>query len=417
MQILHFCYAFGAFIAPLVARQFISGVEEDDSNSTNSTSLDALHYPGSGCCQNNNSMEWSHNSTELEQDNESFFRVAYWIVSALFVPTLLAMGFYTVKYDILGVLHRRRKLCISQENIVLDDDMLTQDEVEEEKENGGEGIELVQRSRKALVDAKCVTSDERKKASLHVDGSQSCAPLTPRHRSAMTKGQSVCFKYSIVVVLATFLLVYVGMELAYGSWIFTVVVTGPLNFSKGQGAMIQSLFWGTFSFVRLFSVVLALLNIKASVMMVGNLSGSLIASVIMVSFPHNATAIWLASAVLGTSYASIFPTAMTWISETIDATGAATSIVITGGIVGEVSIPAITGALLYKVSPDVLFYMTFVSSITSSIFMGFLLLLAHLYKKKVRGVNIRGPHSGEHEDEVNLVDSDDGSGEEETTPM
>jgi FHS family Na+ dependent glucose MFS transporter 1 len=411
MQILHFCYAFGAFIAPLVARQFISGVEEDDSNSTNSTSLDALHYPGSGCCQNNNSMEWSHNSTELEQDNESFFRVAYWIVSALFVPTLLAMGFYSIKYDILGVLHRK-------ENNVLSDDILTQDEDEEERENGEEEVEvidLVPRSRKSSglsVDANGVLSDERKETSL--DGSQ---PLTPRHQSTMTKGLSVCLRNSVVVVLATFLLVYVGMELAYGSWIFTVVVTGPLKFSKSQGAVIQSLFWGTFSLVRLFSVVLALLNIKASVMMVGNLSGSLIASVIMVSFPHNAPAIWLASAVLGTSYASIFPTAMTWISETIGASGAATSIVITGGIVGEVSIPAITGALLYKVSPDVLFYMTFVSSITSSIFMGFLLLLAHLYKKEVRSVNIGGPHSGEHEEEVNLVDSDEGSGEEETTRM
>jgi hypothetical protein len=55
-----------------------------DMNFSLSMYLDGLHNSGSGCCQNNSSMEWSHNNTELEQDNESLFRVAYWIVSALF---------------------------------------------------------------------------------------------------------------------------------------------------------------------------------------------------------------------------------------------------------------------------------------------------------------------------------------------
>jgi nitrate reductase NapE component len=410
MQLLHFSFAFGAFVAPLIARQFISEMKEKDSNSTSQSS---------GWDHINDSMEWGHNNTVQEHSGgESLFRVAYWILSVAFVPTLLANGFFVIKYDLLGFLRRKRQA--SQENEPVNEKEEERDEQKEGQEeigmNGNKELHLS--PTESSENERCVSSD-----GTH-DPRNVLQDTVPDQSTAatMTKKKSTAFKIGIVVILALFMLVYVGMEVAYGSWIFTVVVTGPLDFSKSQGAVIQSLFWGTFSFIRLFSIVLALLNIKASVMITGNLSGSLVASVIMVSSPHNATAIWLASAVLGMSYASIYPTAITWMSETVEATGATASILVTGGIIGDVSIPAIAGALVYKVSPDSLFYLTFAGTLISTILMLLLFILAHIYKKwnaghlKTGGTHEGSQGSGEHEEQVKLIDSEEGS-EEEMTDM
>ncbi len=78
-------------------------------------------------------------------------------------------------------------------------------------------------------------------------------------------------------------------------------------------------------------------------MLCGNLVGSILASTIMVFFIRNAVAIWLGSALLGMSYASTFPTLMTWMSETLNVTGKKSSVIITGGALGIITIPSAIG--------------------------------------------------------------------------
>ena len=371
-------------MAPLIAKQFISEELEDISNST------TTNHSGSAWGQDNGShtgIELGHNGTEQEQGSE--FQVAYWIASSIYIPTLLAYGFYAVKYDILRVCQRRKlALSSSQENIVMHGDGEEEEEEEEEGEKGTEGEEEEGREKIELRPIGNVS------ASHSLDDSQgnpqnrdtSSSPTSdqqsnPMGANASTK-QSKLFKFGMVSLLGLFVCVYVGLEFAYGSWIFTVVVKGFLDFTKSQGTVIQSLFWGAFAFARLFSVIPALLNIKSSLMLTGNLTGSLIASIIMVAFPHNATAIWLASAILGMSYASIYPTAITWMSENVDTTGLAASILVSGATVGSIVIPAAVGGLISKVSPDALFYATFVGVIISASLVALLFLLAFLHKKR-----------------------------------
>ena len=341
MQVLHFAFAFGAFVAPLIAKQFISA--EQDEEAMNSTS-----YSGSGWASGNCTIGCATNSTGQEGD----FRIAYWISSSIFIPALLAYVFYSVRYDILRHFVRKEK------SVVADSAVTNYTMVEEDQEQDGEA------EVEELLQLAFREKDNK-------DPSSPSAKETPP-----------CYVLAILFLLATFIFLYVGLEVSYGYWIFTVVVTGTLNFSKQQGTVIQSLFWGTFAFTRLFSVVLALLNVKASVMITGNLTGSVIASVIMVSFPHNAPAIWLASAVLGMSYASIFPTTMTWMSETVEATGKASSILITGGVLGNITIPAVAGALVAQVTPDSLFYMTFVGIVLCVVLVAVMFTLTYFQKRR-----------------------------------
>ena len=325
MLLLHFSYAFGAFVAPLIARQFITEFEEDSDNLTNKTGLR------------------QQNKTDLETTgNESRFKFAYWIFASLFLPSIVAYTFYAVKYDFA------KCPCQSRNATAL---------------NGNE-------------------SDQRNL----VETSRQMSPLqsstsTGTNTTATSLGHSYFFRIIIIFLLCLFITIYMYLESGYGSWIFTVAVTGDLQLSKHAGSVMQSLFWGTFAFTRLLFALLSLLSIKASVRITGSMMGALITTVVMISFPHNAIAIWIGSAMLGMSFASIYPTMMGWMAETIEITGTAVSIIVTGGLTGVI-LSTSTGGLISSVSPDSLFYMTFAGVLIATCVVTLLFTFAFLQRRQ-----------------------------------
>ena len=332
-QLLHFCFAFGAFISPLIAKPFISKDTEEVVNTTCQLSnqsafiLDPDATNHSDC-----SMSYDSNCSlpSNETESNSNFAYAYWSTLSILIPPLLAFLYFAVRHELF-------QRCIRSSKKTL---------VNEVMSNGD-------------CDGKERTSDEK----------------------SFIK-QSLGYTIIILGLLFCFLFLYVGMEVTFGSLIFTVTVTGELCFSKSSAALLQSVFWGAFAFMRFFSVSLALLKVRASVMLIGNLSGSLLASIIMVFYPHNPVAIWIGSAVLGMSYASIYPTTMTWMSENTQVSGISTAVLMCGGAVGVITLPALVGALIAHVTPDSLIYTTFVSVTVSSLLIAVLFTVASVYKRR-----------------------------------
>jgi FHS family Na+ dependent glucose MFS transporter 1 len=355
MQILHFSWAFGAFIAPLIAKHFIQEQQDTDIPNTNFTCLDLptqLTSPvtNSECflsfnetCKNLTSISSIDHEVELnfadfncsmnfDTEPSSQFIYAYFITASLYLPSLAAFMYYAVRHECL------RKCCFKE----------------------------------------TILAQSATESSSNSDPS----------KAADEASDSMSNKYSLVYVIVLFTLIfcfmflYVGLEAGFGSLIFTVAVTGRLGFTKSTAAVLQSVFWGTFSFTRLVSVTLALLKVRASIMIMGNLFGSFVASLIMTFYVHNALAIWIGSAVLGMSYASIFPTVMTWMSENAKATGKTTAVLVTGGTLGDITLPATLAALVAKVNPDALIYVTFGGVIVSAGIAGCMFLTACVQKRR-----------------------------------
>ena len=359
MQILHFCFAFGTFVAPLVAKQFISDPSEQAVNVTNvslgcgevlnstlsveqkidSLMLDEISMNNLTECFlkiNNTCSSLPMDSPLTVTDNctiefkdNSFptYSWAYWIASTFYIPSLIAFIYFAATKEL------SQKCCRKKQFVVTEGDEST--------------------------------SDKEKK-------------------DDKTNKQAFWFIAVMFALLFVFLFFYVGLEVAYGSLIFTVAVTGEVNFTKSDAAILTSLFWGTFAFVRLFSVLLAMLKVRSSVMMAGNLSGSFLAGLILVFYPHDPTAVWIGSGVLGASYASIYPTTMTWMSENTVATGKATSVLVAAGTLGDISIPSITGVIISRVSPDMLLYITFGGVLISAAVVAVLFLVTCLYNRKYK---------------------------------
>ena len=366
MQVLHFSFALGAFIAPLISKPFLSA---DGANSTfqdtNFTCLDlhlhdswngtqdfgsgglpnAFIYNSTDCIEflNNtclNLMADSNlttaelssvilgdltncsNLTTTQSVERYLLRWPYWISASFFILPLLAFAYYAIKPKLTRC-HR-------------------------------------------------------------VKDSGNSTP-TAESKTRTTAKYPLVYRFTVFSLLFLFVFIYVGLETTFGSLIFTATVTGEANFSKSNAAVLTSVFWGTFCFMRLFSVTLAVLKVRPSVMMTMNLSGSLLAATIMIFFPHNVVAIWLGAAILGSSYASIYPATMTWLGENVEATGKATSVVVTGGTLGDTILPAVVGVLIARVSPDSLIYFTFCGVIISAMIVAALFIIAHIQKRRTMG--------------------------------
>ena len=379
MQFIHFAYAFGAFIAPLISKPFIRDLSNMDktnqSQVTNfscaNTSLigSTMHSEtdSSGCniyflcmdviadaCNSSaggsvvhvkydptGTVNCSISSTSSAENLQ--FGWAYWIAASSLIPPLLAFIYLAIRHECFKTKHK-------------------------DNNNNNATLEISENGLKLIGEESASESDFTTDDDTHVKYNTNMSPKS--------------YKIPAYIILFLFMLFYVGTEVSFGSLVFTYAVKSELAFSKGKAAILAAAFWGPFAFTRIISVVLSLLKVRTSVMMTMNLTGSLIGVTLFVILPHNNTAIWIVSAVLGASFASIFPTTMTWLSEHLSVSGKATALVISGGNLGDILIPSAVGALIGNLSPDSFVYCTFSGVVISAVFITNLFLLTFICKSK-----------------------------------
>ena len=372
MQFLHSAFAVGAFLAPLIAKPFITDISDNDDLNTslmfnfscvdaskewlNCTQVSAIEcaclYLLTETCNTT-----SHTVINFYYDvisNESNCSVieeqgpislqygwTYWISASFFIPPLVAFIYFAVRYDSSHCIFFKTKA--SKEGTV----------VNESSEETSSEVLL-------------------RESDVNVDNS----------KSTRVSGMLKTYKYPALSIMFLFMVVYVGSEVSYGSLLFTYTVKSVVNFDKQTAANVTAVFWGMFTIARVFSIVLALLKVRASVMMTLNVTGSVTAILILVFFPHNNIAVWITSALLGASFASIYPTAMTWMSEHLPMSSKATSVVIAGGNIGDIAIPSAIAALIGNVDPDTFVYSVLVLIVLSAVLLVLLFLMTAVYQKR-----------------------------------
>lgn len=356
MQFLHAAFATGAFIAPLISKPFIQDIADTPDMSLVFNASCNISY-----CEDTTSVvcvcidtiteacnATSHEIVDIYYDNasncsvmsengnsNSSFGWAYWISAMFMVLPLLAFLYYAVRYDITNFWTKRKTRFLQLAEETDKQDNSTED------------------------------------------------PNTPDANSSEDNTFTPnTYKFPAFIILFLFIMCYVGSEVSYGSLVFTYAVKGKLQFNKQRAATLAAVFWGPFAFTRIFSVILALLKIRASVMMAMNVSGSAVAILILVILPHNNIAIWITSGLLGASFASIFPTTMTWLSEHLPVSGKATAVVVAGGNIGDILIPSGIAALVGNVNPDSFVYCIFTLIVVSSTLITLLLTLTCIYQRR-----------------------------------
>jgi len=131
-------------------------------------------------------------------------------------------------------------------------------------------------------------------------------------------------RVTLVILLVSFFFFYVGAEANFGNYITSYVQKSGLAIRDETAYLINSLFFGTFTFGRLIAIpVTARLKTRQTITI--DLIGSVTAFVIMLSFPNSIVALGIGSALAGLSMASVFPTMLTYAEQNLRLTARITS--------------------------------------------------------------------------------------------
>lgn len=172
---------------------------------------------------------------------------------------------------------------------------------------------------------------------------------------APKKHESKGFQIQLLILLFIFFFLYVGMEITYGGLLLTFVVD-ELGWSKAQGSLITSVFYGSFAAARGLGIFLAKCLSPTMILILDLVLTTLGMAAMLICMQFNTSMIWYLNVVLGVGMASIFPTGVTWAEQYLDLTGKATASFVVGSALGEMLLPAFTGFMFEQKGPMWLLY-------------------------------------------------------------
>ncbi len=153
----------------------------------------------------------------------------------------------------------------------------------------------------------------------------------------------------VLFCLLLFLL-YVGLELGFGNWIYTYALTLGLG-TTITAAYLTSAFWGSFTLGRLLGVWVST-RVRAQTILVMDLIGCAISTVIIMLWKDSNLALWIGTIGLGLSMASIFPTIFMFAGERMQITGTITGWFLVGSGAGSMLLPWLIGQIFARTGPS-----------------------------------------------------------------
>jgi len=129
----------------------------------------------------------------------------------------------------------------------------------------------------------------------------------------------------LLLAIMLFFFLAVGYEGGFGGWIYTYALKTGLA-GEISAAYLTSTFWGAFTLGRLLGFPAAG-RFKSRTILAADLGGSLASLAVILAFPGSPVALWIGTAGLGLSVASIFPGMLTFASSRMALSGRTTSLI------------------------------------------------------------------------------------------
>jgi FHS family Na+ dependent glucose MFS transporter 1 len=186
-----------------------------------------------------------------------------------------------------------------------------------------------------------------------------CLPLAiwlwflPSPSSAAHKAnadENAAFPLLPVIILVTLFVLYVGLELGFGNWVYTYALTLNLA-NESSAAQLNSAFWGAFTIGRLLGILTAA-RMRSQTILFMDLAGCIVSTAIILIWRDSVLALWVGTIGLGLFMASIFATILMLASERIHVTGAITGLFLVGSALGSALLPYFIGQVFVQVGPQ-----------------------------------------------------------------
>ena len=125
--------------------------------------------------------------------------------------------------------------------------------------------------------------------------------------------------WMLLGMMSLFLFLYVGCETGYGSYLAAYSFY-QLGFSPRQGSDVTLVYWASFSLGRFVGIFVSM-HATPSLMVRVDLAACVVTLVSLFSFSRVAAVLWIGSAVYGLAVATVYPSAIAWMSEHMNVSG------------------------------------------------------------------------------------------------
>lgn len=193
------------------------------------------------------------------------------------------------------------------------------------------------------------------------------------------------FTITVVILVCLQTGLISGVEVSFAQMLTSYVVKSIHNLSKVTGSYMTSVYWGSFTMTRLFSIFLACkTNVKHLLMF--DLILSVTAALVLLTIgAWSVTALWAGTALLGIGVASFFPASLSWIEKYININNRVASSFTFVSSVLEMTVPLYISMYL-STQPNVLFHFMMAATLFCSvIFLSLNIILTWKGEKYVVG--------------------------------
>ncbi len=154
----------------------------------------------------------------------------------------------------------------------------------------------------------------------------------------------------IIILLTLFMLVYLGGEVSFASWVTTFAQSQLPAEEIAKSYTLASIFWGFMIVGRLLATVISA-KVKSNKLLIFDLIGILISLTIIVFSAGNWTILVIGTILLGLSMASVFASIFTYAEELMPVTGKLSSILMMGASAGAIIFPMLLGKIMANSAP------------------------------------------------------------------
>ena len=170
----------------------------------------------------------------------------------------------------------------------------------------------------------------------------------PKHAHT-EEGRSSTFLVVPVLLIMIMFILYVGLELGFGNWIYTYALTLGLE-TDITAAYLTSAFWGSFTFGRLLGVWVST-RLRSRTILFMDIIGCVLSTILIMVWKDSSLVLWIGTFGLGISMASIFPTLIMLAGERMQITGTVTGLFLVGSGAGSMLLPWLIGQIFVRTGP------------------------------------------------------------------
>ncbi|MDO9546052.1 MAG: MFS transporter [Pelolinea sp.] len=153
----------------------------------------------------------------------------------------------------------------------------------------------------------------------------------------------------LVYLVAVIFLLYVGAEVSFNGWVFTIATTA-YSISAANACLLNSIFWGSMAVGRVIGIPISK-KIPAEKILFISYTGSVVSLLVTILFPGSTSVLWGGTIGMGLFMATIFSSLLMYTEKQMHLSGKKTSIFFSATSVGGMLLPWVSGQIFTLFSP------------------------------------------------------------------